>query len=260
MINDIDAQYVLLDRRKVYEILHREKVSFPRHIIVSRGASGGSGGDDQPIFESSNHVVINGHTFSKPFVEKPVSAEDHNVYIYYPDRDGGGSQRLFRKIGGWSSVHSNESQIRKTGSFIYEDYIQTNGQDVKVYTVGPDYAHAEARKSPALDGRVERDSEGREIRYPVVLTQDEKLIAKKICLAFKQTICGFDLLRTSDGKSIVCDVNGFSFVKNSTKYYDDCASILGAMIVREMDQRRGKLLKSVTTTLDSKCQFDLSSK
>lgn len=55
----------------------------------------------------------------------------------------------------------------------------------QVYTVGPDYAHAEARKSPALDGKVERDSEGKEIRYPVMLTAMEKLVARKVCLAFK---------------------------------------------------------------------------
>lgn len=54
-----------------------------------------------------------------------------------------------------------------------------------MYTVGPDYAHAEARKSPALDGKVERDSEGKEIRYPVMLTAMEKLVARKVCLAFK---------------------------------------------------------------------------
>jgi inositol hexakisphosphate/diphosphoinositol-pentakisphosphate kinase len=63
--------------------------------------------------------------------------------------------------------------------------------------VGPDYAHAEARKSPALDGKVERDSEGKEVRYPVILSNKEKLIARKVCLAFRQMVCGFDLLRYS---------------------------------------------------------------
>ena len=74
---------------------------------------------------------------------------------------------------------------------------------------------------------------GKEVRYPVILSSKEKLIARKVCLAFKQTVCGFDLLR-ANGKSFVCDVNGFSFVKNSKKYYDDCAKILGNMILREL--------------------------
>ena len=55
----------------------------------------------------------------------------------------------------------------------------------KVYTVGPEYAHAEARKSPSLDGKVERDSQGKEIRYPVILNQYEKELANKVCKLFK---------------------------------------------------------------------------
>ena len=39
--------------------------------------------------------------------------------------------------------------------------------------------------SQALDGRVERNMQGKEQRYPVILNATEKLIARKVCLAFK---------------------------------------------------------------------------
>ncbi|CAB1339119.1 unnamed protein product [Coregonus sp. 'balchen'] len=161
LINDLNTQ------REVYRILQQEGIDLPRYAVLNRDP-------DKPDGQCA-------------------LPKDHNVYIYYPTSAGGGSQRLFRKIGSRSSVYSPESNV---------------------YTVGPDYAHAEARKSPALDGKVERDSEGKEIRYP-------------------QTVCGFDLLR-ANGHSYVCDVNGFSFVKNSMKYYDDCAKILGNIVMREL--------------------------
>ncbi|XP_057322790.1 inositol hexakisphosphate and diphosphoinositol-pentakisphosphate kinase 2 isoform X15 [Microplitis mediator] len=238
IINNLPMQYDIQDRRRVYAILESEGIEIPRYAVLDRDSADPKHFfSDHELVESEDHVEVNGVTFNKPFVEKPVSAEDHNIYIYYPTSAGGGSQRLFRKIGSRSSVYSPESRVRKTGSYIYEDFMPTDGTDVKVYTVGPDYAHAEARKSPALDGKVERDSEGKEIRYPVILSNVEKLISRKVCLAFKQTVCGFDLLSfycRANGKSFVCDVNGFSFVKNSNKYYDDCAKILGNMILREL--------------------------
>ncbi|XP_069414915.1 inositol hexakisphosphate and diphosphoinositol-pentakisphosphate kinase 1 isoform X4 [Ovis canadensis] len=230
LINDLAMQYYIQDRREVYRILQEEGIDLPRYAVLNRDPARP---EECNLIEGEDQVEVNGAIFPKPFVEKPVSAEDHNVYIYYPSSAGGGSQRLFRKIGSRSSVYSPESSVRKTGSYIYEEFMPTDGTDVKVYTVGPDYAHAEARKSPALDGKVERDSEGKEIRYPVMLTAMEKLVARKVCVAFKQTVCGFDLLR-ANGHSFVCDVNGFSFVKNSMKYYDDCAKILGNTIMREL--------------------------
>ncbi|EGT38977.1 hypothetical protein CAEBREN_11971 [Caenorhabditis brenneri] len=228
VINNLDRQYDLLDRRTVFKILSDNGIEHPRHGYVIRGRPNEP---DTELVEHPDHIEVNGEVFNKPFVEKPISSEDHNVYIYYPSSVGGGSQRLFRKINNRSSWYSPKSEVRKEGSYIYEEFIPADGTDVKVYAVGPYYAHAEARKAPGLDGKVERDSDGKEVRYPVILSSKEKQIAKKIVLAFGQTVCGFDLLR-ANGKSYVCDVNGFSFVKTSTKYYEDTAKILGNQIVR----------------------------
>ncbi|XP_064645271.1 inositol hexakisphosphate and diphosphoinositol-pentakisphosphate kinase 2-like isoform X5 [Lineus longissimus] len=236
-LNDLPLQYDIQDRRAVYKILKENDIDHPRFAILDRESGEKKvrldHWSDHQVIEGDDQIEVNSIIFQKPFVEKPVSAEDHNVFIYFPTSAGGGSQRLFRKIGSRSSVYSPVSRIRKAGSYIYEDFMPTDGTDVKVYTLGPDYAHAEARKSPALDGKVERDKNGKEVRYPVILNAAEKLMARKVCLAFKQTVCGFDLLRAS-GKSYVCDVNGFSFVKNSAKYYDDSAKILGNMIMRRL--------------------------
>lgn len=167
----------------------------------------------------------------KPFIEKPINGDDHNIYIYYPPNLGGGHKRLFRKTKNLCSIYiSGEDNVRTDKSYIYEEFLQTDGFDIKVYTIGPEYAHAEARKSPCLDGVVRRAAEGKEIRFPVNLTPFEKEIARKITQLFKQNICGFDILR-SNGKSYVCDVNGWSFVKGNKKYYQDCAILIRKMIL-----------------------------
>ena len=48
--------------------------------------------------EQEDAVIIDSQVFHKPFVEKPVSAEDHNIHIYFPSATGGGTQQLFRKV------------------------------------------------------------------------------------------------------------------------------------------------------------------
>eukprot|EP00879_Flechtneria_rotunda_P025454 GHRR01027052.1.p1 GENE.GHRR01027052.1~~GHRR01027052.1.p1 ORF type:complete len:432 (+),score=120.74 GHRR01027052.1:86-1381(+) len=183
--------------------------------------------DPSGFVEGEDCVELNGMRIDKPFVEKPASGEDHNIYIYYPHSMGGGVKRLFRKVDNKSADYDphHPGTVRRDGSYIYEEFLTTGGTDVKVYTVGPRYAHAEARKSPVVDGKVNRTADGKEVRFPVLLSPQEKEIARMVCLAFGQRVCGFDLLRSETGRSFVCDVNGWSFVKNSKKYYDDTAGV-----------------------------------
>lgn len=267
-VNDVPMQKMLWDRRVCLHILDEIKVPTPKRIEVNR--DGGSelltpenvkhikdiSGVSLPSRQEQNIAIpkvvellddgdtlnVDGAKLTKPFVEKPVNSEDHNVIIYFPKSAGGGARRLFRKIGNKSSDYDPELNIPRAitepdSSYVYESFMQVdNAEDVKAYTVGPQYCHAETRKSPVVDGIVRRNTHGKELRYVTALGAEEREIARRISTSFGQRVCGFDLLRAS-GKSYVIDVNGWSFVKDNDDYYDQCASILKDMFVKEKLRR-----------------------
>ncbi|XP_051117373.1 inositol hexakisphosphate and diphosphoinositol-pentakisphosphate kinase VIP2-like isoform X3 [Andrographis paniculata] len=243
LVNELGQQHLLHDRRKVYERLEMFGIPIPRYALVNREFPNQ---ELDYFIEGEDFVEVHGNRFWKPFVEKPVDGDNHSIMIYYPSSAGGGMKELFRKVGNRSSeFHPEVRRVRREGSYIYEEFMPTGGTDVKVYTVGPEYAHAEARKSPVVDGVVMRNHDGKEVRYPVLLTPGEKQIARDVCLAFRQAVCGFDLLRC-EGRSYVCDVNGWSFVKNSYKYYDDAACVLRKMF---LDAKAPHLSSTIPPTL-----------
>lgn len=274
-VNDVPMQKVLWDRRLCLRLLDRIGVPTPHRIEVNR--DGGprlltpdvckqirdvSGIAFEPtdpdpakakaaaprkveLLDGGDILSVDGALMKKPFVEKPTSGEDHNIIIYFPSSAGGGARKLFRKIGNKSSEYVEGLSVPRAitqpnDSFIYERFMQVdNAEDVKAYTVGPSYCHAETRKSPVVDGVVRRNTHGKEVRYVTALNGEEKEIASKISTTFAQRVCGFDFLRAG-GKSYVIDVNGWSFVKDNDDYYDHCASILRDLFIKEKLRKEGR--------------------
>ncbi|KAJ2653423.1 inositol hexakisphosphate and diphosphoinositol-pentakisphosphate kinase [Coemansia sp. RSA 1250] len=258
LVNSLVRQFLLFDRRIVLEMLHHINVPTPFHLVVSRDGGpnvhpllqsvveqrmGFRLGTDSNVATSVTEIdedtlQVGSQLIRKPFVEKPCDAENHNIYIYYSQAQGGGVRRLFRKVGNKSSEFvPGPAHVRTEGSFVYEEFISVdNAVDVKVYTVGKTYAHAETRKSPVVDGHVRRNSEGKEMRFLTTLSDEERSYAREVSKAFGQRVCGFDILRAGS-KSMVMDVNGWSFVKGNDSYYDRAAEILDARFQKALHRR-----------------------
>ncbi|KAI8996007.1 histidine phosphatase superfamily-domain-containing protein [Gaertneriomyces semiglobifer] len=263
-VNDLPMQELLWDRRLVLRILDIIGVPTPRRLIAQRGVMASPSADiqerlkklgvqspvavEEPIeMVDADTLRIGDKVIKKPFVEKPVSGENHNIWIYYSQAMGGGVRKLFRKIGNKSSEFCPDLvDIRKEGSYIYEEFMNVdNAEDIKVYSVGERYTHAETRKSPVVDGVVRRNAEGKEIRYVIELTPEEMEISRRVGAAFGQTVCGFDLLRV-DGRTLVIDVNGWSFVKGNDDYYDKCSKELRQLFLEHGTAQPGKLHKELS--------------
>ena len=293
-INDLEMQKILWDRRICLRVLDSMGVRTPKRIEVNRdggpklesvklaehvrsfsgvkleGPDDGTGGgmpvtQQVELVDGGDTLIVDGVALKKPFVEKPVDGEDHNIRIYFGRRheSGGGGRKLFRKIGNKSSEWDKDLVVpravtEKSSSYIYEQFLRVdNAEDIKAYTVGPDFCHAETRTSPVVDGLVRRNTHGKEIRYICNLSPEEQLMAKRITNGFGQRICGFDMLRVRN-QSYVIDVNGWSFVKDNNAYYDKCASILKQMFINEKQKREGiaPLLAPVPADSSEACPAD----
>ena len=87
VVNDVSMQHLLLDRRTVYNTLMQAGIPVPRHVCVSRDGGVESlapcASRDDEFEETEEFLRVGSTKVSKPFVEKPVNADDHNICIYY---------------------------------------------------------------------------------------------------------------------------------------------------------------------------------
>ena len=130
LVNDLQMQKILWDRRLCLMILDHLRVPTPQRIEVTRdggprlesaelakhvkaisgvsltGPEDGVGGgvprtQSVELTDDGDALIIDGQIIRKPFVEKPVDGEDHNIIIYFP-RSGEEGGRRGRRGDAWT--------------------------------------------------------------------------------------------------------------------------------------------------------------
>lgn len=127
------------DRRKVYAALtaagrtlpsiYSDEGHLPHHAVLERDPATNELCAGVTFVENEDWVKVNGVRINKPFVEKPVDAEDHNFTMYYPSTAGGdcGGSRRLDGASGASQFFAMEHRVRTRGSYIYEEVCKDCG-------------------------------------------------------------------------------------------------------------------------------------
>mmetsp|Transcript_106240 Transcript_106240/g.310585 ORF Transcript_106240/g.310585 Transcript_106240/m.310585 type:complete len:963 (-) Transcript_106240:145-3033(-) len=197
VLNNVEVLVEMQDRRWLLRKLKEHGVPTPEFVECSR-----DGGQRPSLEERDDCIIVEGQRISKPFVEKPVDRRDREIYVYFPKASGGGRALVSTTESGdieYICSFDTAGNVRREGSFIYQEYLQSEGFVVQTVCAGG-LVYGNAVLS-GIVGRSQSESPAANVRTggracAVWLRQEEKLIASKLKEVFHQTLFGITFTRS----------------------------------------------------------------
>lgn len=248
-------------------------INTPRYLISDGEHSIREKGDFLEVVtdrDSASNVQL-----QRPFVQKRDDPDEHVHHIFLsadsernanlgllgatPSSVFTGGRKVQDASGSFSDTPHPVGGISDAAdapkdAFLFEEYIGPQDSELKVYVCG-DLCIARSKSRPiCANGRVKRNSDGKECRHAVTLPREIEAMClqvgrslapssvarmdhslqppahAQVAKQFKQTVCGIDVV--SDGSAyFVIDVNPFSFCKDMTEqdkadFADELARII----------------------------------
>eukprot|EP00931_Biecheleriopsis_adriatica_P055075 TRINITY_DN32488_c0_g1_i1.p1 TRINITY_DN32488_c0_g1~~TRINITY_DN32488_c0_g1_i1.p1 ORF type:complete len:1064 (+),score=195.58 TRINITY_DN32488_c0_g1_i1:201-3392(+) len=200
VLNNARMLSQMQDRRWLLNKLREHGLPTPTYVESSRDGPASSTPD---LEEHDDYIIVSGSRINKPFVEKPVDRRDREIYVYFPKSSGGGRALLSTRESGdveYVCRFDPIGRVRREGSFVYQEYLQSEGFVVQVVCVGGlSYGNAVMSGMSRAQSSMELPSQP----CAVWLRQEEKLIASKLNVLLSQTLFGITFLRsqTANGSS-----------------------------------------------------------
>ena len=121
----------------------------------------------------------------------------------------------FGSFGQQVRLIKNMNDLRKEAESgvprIFQEYIECNGEDVRIEVVGGNVIAAVKRKAPEGDFRSNASNGG--VMIPYEPTDEEKSLAIEASYAVQADFAGIDIINTNDGP-VVCEVNSNAHIMN----------------------------------------------
>lgn len=254
VLNDVGCLVHMQDRTWVLKKLREHSLPMPGFVDCIR-----AGGCEPVLEEHRDQILVAGQCIKKPFVEKPADRRDRQIYVYFTEEAGGGRALLSSRESGdveccWS--FDPVGRVRREGSFVYQEYLQSEGFTVHVTCAGSlAYGNAVLSDIVAPTGVASMDVRAAG-PCPVWLRQEEKVMASKISVILGQTLFGITFVRSQTaggpGTSYVVDVWPGLPSSGIEPHCDDIVKALLAVMGARMSISNGMQRSASTPTFDTR--------